>query len=271
MSRQLTDDEVRLAARLLSSERLSAFVRITGTDRDAIELHNHAMMFAATLMPIIGMIEVVLRNAVCERLNLTFAHPDWLNNPSRAFKWKGAEADVIQTAARAAQRAAYSKLTQVEKRNLDNIAFPAGLTGISHKKRSKGRQKVITISKAQHIAQLTLFFWKRLLSRDYEETLWKQSLKRLFPNKALSRGQIANHLEVIYQTRNRIAHHEPIMGARCSRALSAVEFLALNFNAKTSSEDGILAKMTAPYRTTLAQEAAALDAILTKVRGNPRN
>ena len=85
MSRPLTDDEVRVASGLLSKERLSGFVRIAGTDRDAIALHNQTMMLAAMLMPITGMIEVVLRNAICERLDLTFAHKDWLTTePYRA-------------------------------------------------------------------------------------------------------------------------------------------------------------------------------------------
>jgi hypothetical protein len=264
----MTDDEVRVAAGLLSSDRLSTFVRITGTDRDAIELHNHAMMLAATLMPLVGMIEVVLRNAICKRLDLAL-DPDWLNNPKPPFKWRKMESSAIKKGRREAQRAAYSKLTKVEKRNLDIIAYPGSTIATKHKDRSNDRQKAINVSKTQHIAQLTLFFWKRLFSRDYEETLWKRSLRRLFPNKVLPRGQIAKHLEVIYQTRNRIAHHELVIGERCSLALSAVEFLALNFSSKTPSEDGILAKMTAPYRATVAQEAAALEDILTRAGQNP--
>ena len=54
------------------------------------------------------------------------------------------------------------------------------------------------------------------------------------------------------------------MGSRLVRVIDAADFLALNFQTKAATEDGILAKMTAPYRTSLATEAVALGALLSK-------
>jgi hypothetical protein len=230
------------------------------------------MRVGAALMPVTGMIEVVLRNAICERLRQSFGHPDWLTNPTPPFEWKGEEQANLKKAAGWARRAAYATMTQTEKRNLDALAYPNGVPpGVSHEHRSKARQKVVPITTGQLIAQLTLFFWKRLFSPDYADTLWKRSLRRLFPNKALSRAEISEQLEALYQSRNRIAHHEPVIGARLARAKAAVEFLAMNFDAKTASEDGILAKMTAPYRDALTQEIGALEALLARYAIAPEN
>ena len=169
----------------------------------------------------------------------------------------------MKNAGRLARRAAYAKLSQADKRRLDALAFPHGVPpGLTHEAHSKGRQKVVAITQGQLIAQLTLFFWKRLFSPDYEATLWKPSLRRLFPNKAVSRAQIAANLENLYQTRNRIAHHEPVMDARLASVLAAVDFLALNFTMRTPTEDGILAKMTETDRAALKNEAATLAALL---------
>ena len=95
----------------------------------------------------------------------------------------------------------------------------------------------------QLIAQLTLFFWKRLFSSDYEEALWRRSLKRLFPNKRMGRADVAAHLEVIYQARNRIAHHEPVYGDRLKEVLRSVDFILRNFGTPHPSDDAILKKM----------------------------
>ena len=261
----MTDAELREAAALISVERLAGFVAITGTERDALALHQQTMQLAAALMPALGLLEVTLRNAVCDRLRQTFNVPDWLTNPPKPFQWKGDEASKINQAKGHAQRAAYTKMSQAEKKTLDALAFPNGVpTNISHEKRSKKRQKVIAITTGQLVAQLTLFFWKRLFSADYEATLWDRSLKRLFPNKSLSRPQIARHLEALYIARNRIAHHEPIYGARLIQTLAAVDFLAMNYGVSQPSGDAILFKIIAPYRATLDQEAARLKEMLDR-------
>ena len=261
----MTDDELREAVALISVERLAAFVAITGTERDALALHHQTMQLAAALMPVVGLLEVALRNAVCDRLRQTFGVPDWLTNPPPPFQWKGDEDQSLSLAKRHAQRAAYAKKSQADKKALDALAFPNGVPpDTSHERRSKARQKVIPITTGQLVAQLTLFFWKRLFSEDYAATLWDRGLKRLFPNKTLSRSQIARHLEALYQARNRMAHHEPIYGARLTQTLAAVDFLAMNYGALEPTPAAILCKIIAPYRASLAHEAQALTTMLAR-------
>lgn len=261
----MTEDEVRQVAALVSSERLAAFVAITGTERDALELHQQTMDVGAALVPVTGMIEIALRNAVCEQLRQTFDKPDWLTHPPAPFVWRGEESDNIRRCTGFAQRAAYSKNSQAEKKALDAIAFPGGVPkATSHEARSKARQRAISITTGQLIAQLTLFFWKRLFSSDYESALWRRSLKRLFPDKTLTRAQVAESLEVIYQARNRIAHHEPLYGERLRRTLEAIDFITETFATKTPGPDAILARMCRPARHRLQVEADKLAMLLAQ-------
>jgi len=265
MSKGLSDQEIALVASWLSSERLAAFVKISGTERDAFELHQQMMAVAGALMPVIGLIEIALRNSICDRLRKHFDVPDWLNHPPAPFAWRGEELQSLNRAVRQGQRAEYAKLNNAEKRALDEVAFPMGIpAGISHEDRSKARQKAIRVTQGQQIAQLTILFWKRLFSNDYEATLWARSLKRLFPNKTLTRGQIAAELEHIYQARNRIAHHEPLYGRRLENTLLAIDFLAQNFESKTPGPDSVLAKATGAERERLQTEADKLKAMLER-------
>lgn len=264
MSIHLPDDEVPQIVSLISAERLSTFTRITGSERDAILLHQQSLRVAGALMPTTAMVEIVLRNAICDALRDSFGRPDWLLNPPAPFQWKGEETENIKRCSGWARRAVYANLSQAQKKALDTLAFPQGVpAGTSHEKRSKDRQRHIQITAGQLIAQLTLMFWKRLFSPDYENHLWKRSLRGLFPNKLITRPQVAQNLEVIYQTRNRIAHHEPVIGERLTRVSDAIDFIVLNFRSRTPSEDAILARLTQPYRRDLADQISTMGEMLT--------
>lgn len=265
MSKGLSDQEIALVASWLSSERLAPFVKISGTERDAFDLHQQMMAVAGALMPVIGLIEIALRNAICDRLRQHFDVQSWLNHPPAPFVWRGEETQSLNRAIRHGQRAEYAKLTNAEKRALDEVAFPSGVpVDVSHEDRSKARQKAIRVTQGQQIAQLTILFWKRLFSNDYEATLWARSLKRLFPNKTLTRGQVAAELEHIYQARNRIAHHEPLYGRRLENTLLAIDFVVQNFETKTPGPEAVLAKAVSSERARLQIEAEKLKTMLER-------
>ncbi len=64
------------------------------------------------------------------------------------------------------------------------------------------------------VASLTFGYWTSFFSRDYEN-LWQQGLHRIArrPNgKGLQRKDFAQPLMPLRLLRNRIAHHEPIIG-----------------------------------------------------------
>ena len=241
---------------LLSLERLAPFIAIAGTEGDAIKLHNQCLCLSAALMPVIALVEIALRNAICERLRLKLGVPNWLTSPPpTSLVWRSGEKTNIASAVLHARRAAYAKLTNADKKALDALAFPNGIPrALGHAKRSKQRQAKIQVGIGQTVAQLTMFFWKRLFSDDYETSLWKPILRALFPNKSISRINIAHHLEVIYQARNRIAHHEAIMGDRLTKLMESIDFISLNLGSKVPSKDAILAQLILPFRQPLEQE-----------------
>lgn len=261
MSINLSNQEVAEATVLLSSERLYEFQRITGSERDAILVHNHCLRVAAAMTPVLGLFEIALRNAVCRELQSIFSEGDgdWLLIPPAPFKWKGSETQKLKQGIAHAQRAIYSKLSQPQRKALDSEAFPAGVPSqISHEIRSKKRQAAINPGRGQVVAQLSLVFWKRLFSSDYEGTLWKRGLRRVFPSKHISRPKVAEHLEVIYQARNRIAHHEPIYGLRLQTFINSLDFMVAEMGQSFDAQSSVFAKLSEPERAHLSDKAEYL-------------
>ena len=264
----LNQAEMDRVAALLSPPRMAKMLALSGNDlRGALELHEQTLRTGSALMAVIGTLEIVLRNAVCNQLQATFVAPNWLTAPPPPFSWRSAETQLLSKARGQAQKAAYAKLSQHEKRALNSLAYPNGIpTAATHAQQSKARQRAIVITSGDLIAQLTIFFWKRLFSMEYETALWKPSLRKLFPNKGLDRARIAAPLEVIYVARNRLAHHEPIINGRLRRTIEAVEFIAMNLFQRSPSQDAILMKMLRPDLATLADEERNLVDLLARIK-----
>lgn len=257
--KHLTDEEITAIAALLSGERLGTFQAMAGSTRAAVALHQEMLQLAGALMSVTAVVEIALRNAVCDKLTEYFGIEGWLRRPPAPFMWKDEERGKIEAAVRSAQRAAYTKLNASDKRALDEVAFRRGVPpGLRHEFRLDARQKTISVRSGQLITQLTMYFWKRLFSNDYEQTLWKSSLKRIFPDKRIDRSVVANQLEHIYQTRNRVAHHEPVYGRRLFDTLSAVDFVVSNLGGADSDGCTPLRKLLQPEQAALENQAHAL-------------
>ena len=253
----LEDVDIAAIAVLLSPERLAALTALTGSTRTAVELHQATLSLNADLMNVIASIELSLRNSVCE--NLTTA----------PFQWKAIENGIVQKALDSARRAEYSKMTQAQKAALDARAFPQGRpANTSHLKRAVARRRQIPVSDGKVVAETTLYFWKRLYSSDYEQTLWRPTLKKTFPNKATKRAQVADKIEDIYQARNRLAHHEPVLHKRYRDTITAIEFVAENLGATVPSKEMPLAKLIADDLQLMRNKAKALHDRLAAFR-NP--
>ena len=61
---------------------------------------------------------------------------------------------------------------------------------------------------------------------------WQPTLKRTFPDKRLTRTDVSKNLEIIYEARNRIAHHEIIVGTKFSETIDVIKFIVKNLNPK---------------------------------------
>ena len=267
MSMSLEDDDVAAITMLLSAERLAALTALTGSTRIAIELHQDTLRLGASLMNVIASIEISIRNAVSENLSAHFGTPGWLIRPTAPFQWKQLENSNAKKALESAQRSEYSKMTQAEKAALDAKAFPQGRPpNTSHLKRAVARRRQIPVSDGKVIAETTMYFWKRLYSGDYEQTLWRTTLKRTFPNKKTKRAHVADKLEAIYQSRNRLAHHEPVLHKRLDETISAIEFVSENLGVAKPGKETPLAKLIAEDLQTVRNEAKVLHARLAAFR-----
>ncbi len=240
----LSEKDVLHIKTLLSPERLQPLINLTGSETKAIELHQETLRAGAQLFGIIATIEIALRNVVCENLSNHFAVTNWLVQPPVPFQWRKPEAAKATQALDQAKRAAYSKLSQAQKHALDILAYPKGRpANKSHLDRSKDRRKHIAVTDGKVVAELTLFFWKRLYGPEYEQSLWRTTLKKTFPNKKITRPQVAVQLENLYQARNRLAHHEPVLRGRLSEAVKAINFIAENLHHSPVSGTTALSKL----------------------------
>jgi hypothetical protein len=231
---------------LLSPERLEALIKLTGSAEIAIELHQETLRVGAALMNVTATIEIALRNAIFENLSQYFGVGNWLQQPPIKHQWKSQERNKISTAVASARRSEYSKLSQAEKAKLDVSAYPKGRPpNTSHSTRARDRQRHIAITEGKVIAELTLFFWKRLYSPEYEQTLWRTSLKRTFPDKKLSRAMVAVQLEHLYQSRNRLAHHEPVLHKRLEDTIAAIDFITQRLGVSSPDPSTPLAALLA--------------------------
>lgn len=267
MSSTFEDHDIAAITLLISPERLASLTALTGSARLAIELHQETLDVSAGLMKVIATVELALRNTLCENLTAFFGAPSWLTHPPAPFQWKPRENKNAQKALESGRRAEYSKLTQAGKAALDLLAFPNGRPpNLKHLKRAQLRHRQISVTDGKVIAEITFYFWKRLYSPDYEQTLWRTTLKKTFPNKKLKRADVAEKLEHIYQARNRLAHHEPVLNRRFSGTVDAIEFVARNLGAASPSDNTPLSKLLKPDLDAVKERAKALHDRLASFR-----
>lgn len=212
------------------------------------------MMVAAT-------VEIALRNSVSENLGHYFGAPNWLTQPPVSFQWREPERKKVIQAVDAARRAEYSKLNQAQKGALDALAYPKGRPpGVSHLKRAQDRRRRIHVTEGKVIAELTFYFWKRLYGPEYEHTLWRTTLKKTFPDKKVSRAEVARNLEMVYQSRNRLAHHETVLHGRFADTMKSISFVIQRLGQDSVNASSPLSKMLEDDMRRVQMSADALHA-----------
>lgn len=175
----MTSDDKSGPARVvaaLSPERLAPYLRATGGDlAAAVRLYEWNLAVSGALYEALGILEVALRNGLSTQLA---AHHgtlpgNWYDDPLGVF----------------------SDLAH------DDIAAARRRVWKLHRPETPGRV----------VAELSFGFWKFLLAKRYEATLWTGHLRHAFPNlQPQSRATVYRALDELHAVRNRIAHHEPI-------------------------------------------------------------
>ena len=167
-----------------SPQRLRTYRRVTADRAKALDLYVWNTAMSAAFYGPLQVLEVVLRNAMHERLAGCYGAA-WYDEPAAGLDAKS----------RARIAAAKSDVAR-------NGHGP-------HPHRL--------------VSALSFGFWVSLLGEggyldadghrraDFETTLWRPALRRAFPHRTvLSRGQAYEPLNDLRKLRNRIAHHEPI-------------------------------------------------------------
>lgn len=160
----------------LSTERLEPYLRAANGDRGkAIRIYEWNLAISGDLYEALGILEVVLRNALSTQLaahhGTLVGH--WYDDP------------------------------------LGVLSVPAHEDIDAARRRVRRLRRPETTGRV--IAELNFGFWKFLLAKRYEATLWTGYLRHAFPNlQPQSRTFVYRALDELHTLRNRIAHHEPI-------------------------------------------------------------
>ncbi len=161
----------------ISSERLQNFISHSGDDFEkALKLYEQDMRISAGFYPVIACFEICLRNKIHEVMQKEHGF-DWLIKPDNPLKEAGK--DKVK---QACERLTEHKI---------DITLPENMGKI--------------------VAGLSLGFWVVLLSAEYEESLWRPTIRLAFPNYTGLLRPLRRRIYKIRNLRNRIAHHEPII------------------------------------------------------------
>ena len=162
--------------RYVTQARLGPYLAETGNDYAlAEELYVWNLRVSGAFHEVLGVFEVVLRNALCEQLRHWHGKRTgtWLDDPTSTF----------------------------DARRIEQIK--AACQALS--------QKGKPLTEGHIVAELSFGFWRFLLSKRYQNTLWAPHLRKAFPGMKPQRREVVyKHAEELLTLRNRIAHHEPI-------------------------------------------------------------
>ncbi len=170
---------IELLRSRLSAPRFDRYVRaVPGGDHErALALYLWNREASAALFKGLALVEVILRNALADQLEETYGQdwwqPDRANAPPLTSRHRQDIGDALARVARGRSGAP-----------------PTG---------------------GQVVAELSLGFWRFLLTNTYRGTLWPRALVRAFPYlPGRDRNTASREVAAMNQLRNRIAHLEPI-------------------------------------------------------------
>ncbi|HET6841774.1 MAG TPA: Abi family protein [Candidatus Angelobacter sp.] len=180
---EYTDEVLTIFEKFLSPERLAAYYALARGDKwVAIHLYERNTEISEALYGVLQGLEVALRNAIHNVLTKGLGAPDW-----------------------------YDKI------HLQNSELEA-----LRQARSKIAERMVEETPGRIVAELTFAFWVRLLAWPYEKSLWVPHLRRIFPMRFTNPSVIHGRLVELKTLRNRIAHHERILGRDLEKDYAAL-------------------------------------------------
>lgn len=171
------DDPAAVLVRCFSVARLAEYRAYCGGDLDqALDLYHWNADITGAMWESIGHLEVAIRNAMANRLDDRHRQLErpgsWLDDPGR----------------------------ELDREAREDIA----------KARDRVRRNNKPASDGQTISELNFGFWRYLLAKRYNTTLWPD-LAHAFPH-APNRGRrtVERPVRRLHMFRNRLAHHQRI-------------------------------------------------------------
>lgn len=160
---------------MLSEPRMAPYLRGAGHDKTkALALYEWSSRTSAAAFEVVGHFEVLLRNAIDRCLRVHFRE-EQCGIPWFLLPTPGGEY-VAET-----------------------------VTAVRERLRPLHKE-----SRHQIIAGLSFGFWSGILGPRYEG-LWRDCLRRAFPNSSGDRKQVAVAIERVRKFRNRLAHHDSLI------------------------------------------------------------
>lgn len=184
------------AGRHFGAPRFQGYLDHCGGDQmKALALYQWNTEVSAAMWETLGHLEVVLRNRVAGQL-------------AQRHRQRGRQGSWLDALAR-----------QLDQKGAADVA----------KARTRVQSKGKPVSDGQVIAELSFGFWRYLLARRYNTTLWP-SIAGGFPNSPnRNRATIERPVVRLHEFRNRLAHHERIwnqpLTALYGDALMVVRFI----------------------------------------------
>jgi hypothetical protein len=181
----------------LSAGRFRTYLNGAGGDRSkALDLYEWSACMSAAIMHDLGHLEVAVRNAYNGALEARQPGPlHWTEDLGRYFPYRrgrAADGTIIDR-------------NNKPRRQIDQAIQAAGGSGAT-------RGKVV--------AELNFGFWRYLTTTIHDGTLWVPYLRWGFPvgmraagPVPLSRPVVDGAMGELHMLRNRVAHHEPLLGA----------------------------------------------------------
>ncbi|GAA3843088.1 hypothetical protein [Amycolatopsis tucumanensis] len=157
-----------------SRDRLAPYRMSARDDQSAVELYQWNAEVSAAFWRTLGHVEVLVRNALHRELSA------WSRQRHQTDRWYAAIDPIVSDQTRRDVREAIRRGTR------------------------NGRPE----TPGRVVAELNLGFWRFLLARRYDGTLWRYCMYRAFPGKR--RADVERAVAELHVLRNRIGHHEPI-------------------------------------------------------------
>jgi hypothetical protein len=197
----------------LSADRLATYLTVaSGSRLKALALYEWNIRVASALQQDLCHLEIGLRNAYDSALRTHWTGPtDWTSDPGGVFppKWSTRG----------------GKGTANPKARIDVNATPRAQL-------LKARQDAggAAASPGKVVAELSLGFWRYLSVKRHEKHLWVPHLHHAFPAGTDRARDVDDRIHRLHNIRNRVAHHEPLLGVSLLARLGDIIDLATMIN-----------------------------------------